>query len=321
MILTVTINPLLEQRFTFKNILPGVQNRNGKLVLAAGGKGINVSRQLSRLGVNNIALTFAGGINGKLFRNSIKNEGIDFSIINTISETRICTIVIDSSSKKVDYFFSENQSITKDEVEKFITKLEKMIRNCEIVIFSGSSPCKETDPVFPAGIELANKYGKVSFCDTYGRHLQHCYSASPTVVHNNITEVEKSLNVNLNSEKDKLAFLTKLYLKNIKQVYLTNGGEKSYASNFDFHYEVSIPNIDVVDPTGSGDSFVSGIAYGWHKSIVFKDQLKIGTALGAVNAASFDVSNVKYDEIAKLLDIIEVLPVGKKLKQIDDTPN
>ena len=80
MILTVTINPLLEQRFTFTKVSPVIQNRSGKLQLVAGGKGINVNRQLNILNVHNIALTFAGGTYGKLFRESIKDEGIDLAI-------------------------------------------------------------------------------------------------------------------------------------------------------------------------------------------------------------------------------------------------
>ncbi len=98
MILTVTINPLLEQRLTFSKVSSSTQNRNGKLQLAAGGKGINVSRQLNILNVQNIALTFAGGTNGKLLREAIKNERIDFSLFNTHTETRICIVIIDSKN-------------------------------------------------------------------------------------------------------------------------------------------------------------------------------------------------------------------------------
>ena len=88
MILSVTINPLLEQRLTYKKILSDAPNRNGKLVLAAGGKGINVSRQLNKLNISNIALIFTGGTNGKLFRDSLRSEGINFSDIRIKSETR-----------------------------------------------------------------------------------------------------------------------------------------------------------------------------------------------------------------------------------------
>ena len=321
MILTVTINPLLEQRFTFNKVSPECQNRNGKLQLAAGGKGINVSRQLNILNVHNIALTFVGGTYGKLFRESIKNEGIDFSLISALTETRICSIIIDSAENSISYYFSENQTITKDETDKFIVKMQKMIQNCEIVIFSGSSPSEEADKIFPAGIEMANKYDKISICDTYGSHLQNCYSASPRIVHNNVEEVVNSFRLNLNDERDKLFLLDSLYGKGIKQVYLTDGDKIVYASNFDFHYKVSVPNIKSVDSTGSGDAFVAGIAYGWHNNLVFDEQIKFATALGAANAQMFDVCNVPIDEAQKFVKSIEVHPIGKKIKIIDDTPN
>ncbi len=321
MILTVTINPLLEQRFTYKKVSFKIQNRNGKLKLTAGGKGINVSRQLNKLNIQNIALTFAGGKYGKFFRDLIGKEGIAFSLINTNSETRICSVIIDSEKNSVSYFFGQNQVITPEETVKFISKMEKMIQNCEIVIFSGSSPCKETDNIFPAGIKIAAKYDKISICDTYGDHLSECYSAAPKIVHNNVDEAAKSLQVQLDEEVDKINYLNDLYSKGIKQVFLTDGENKTYASNFDFHYSVTVPKIDTLDPTGSGDAFVAGIAYGWNKKLAFVEQIKFASALGSANVKTSDVCNVSWEEANKLLETVEVKSVGKKIKIINDTPN
>jgi fructose-1-phosphate kinase PfkB-like protein len=321
MILTVTINPLLEQRFTFTKVSLVIQNRRGKLQLAAGGKGINVNRQLNLLNVQNVALTFAGGTYGNLLRESIKNEGINFSLINTRTETRICSVIINSADKSISYYFSENQSITNEETDKFIVKMQKMIQNCSIVVFAGSSPCEETDKIFPAGIKMANKYDKISICDTYGSHLEKCYSASPSIVHNNVEEIIKSIKISLNGEKDKLLFLDSLYNKGIKQVYLTDGNKNIYASNFDFHYKIIVPNLYGIDSTGSGDAFVAGIAYGWHHNLMFDEQIKFATSLGTVNAQMFNVCNVPADEARKFVELVEVIPIGKKIKLIDDTPD
>ena len=321
MILTVTINPLLEYRLTFENVMDGVPNRNGKIKLAAGGKGINVNRQLNKLKIKNIALTFAGGVHGKLFRESLNNEGTDFSLINTSSDTRMCAVIIDQEKRSVSYYFGEDQSITNEECDRFIRQLEKMIQNCEIVIFSGSSPCKETDSIFPIGIEMANRYDKISICDTYGKHLENCYSASPRVVHNNVDEVSDSLHINLENEVEKIEFLNSLYDKGIKQVFLTNGAQNTYASNFDFHFRVEVPDINCVDSTGSGDAFVAGIAYGWHNNLIFNGQLKFASAIGAENAKAFDVCNVEGEDANKIAEYVKVVPVGKKMKIIDDTPN
>src|ERR1035438_10604486 len=68
MILTVTLNPLLERRIAFNTIKNGAVNRNGKIEVKSGGKGINVSRQLNNLGIDNLALSFSGGTSGREFK-------------------------------------------------------------------------------------------------------------------------------------------------------------------------------------------------------------------------------------------------------------
>lgn len=320
MILTVTINPLFEHRLTYSRTVINKKNRDGKLSFAAGGKGINVSRQLNQIGIQNIALTFSGGTFGKLLREVINSEGLDFSLINVSSETRVCSVITDKINKKVSYYFPVDPIITKEEKERFILQMEKMIRNCEIVVFSGSSPCKETEDIFPIGIELAKKYDKISICDTYGNHLRESYKAAPRIIHNNIEEVESSLSIKLKDEKDKLDFLDSLYCYGVKQTFLTDGRNDFYSSNFDFHYKITVPKIDLVDSTGSGDSFVAGIAYGWHHNLTFKEQVKFAVALGSANAETFEVANISREKAEKLIKLVEVIPVGKKMKIIDDSP-
>jgi len=321
MVLTVTLNPLLERRYSFLNIKFNYENRTAKKILKAGGKGINVSRQLNKLGIENIALTFTGGVNGKLFKEILKKEGISIADIQIKDETRDAAIIIENSTNQLSTFFSENNFVSETEVHSFITKMERMIATCEIVVFAGSSPYLTTDSIFPIGIEIANKHDKISICDTYGTLLQDCINASPTILHNNTEEIESSLKVQLKTESEKLVFLDSLYSKGIKQVYITSGDEPFYSSNFDFHYKVTVPKIEVADSTGSGDSFVAGIAYGWHNKLAFKEQLALASAIGVCNAKTFDTSSVDKDEVDDMLNMIIIEPVGKKLKIIDDKPD
>jgi 1-phosphofructokinase family hexose kinase len=320
MILIVTLNPLLERRFIYKQINLGSVNRNSITSITAGGKGINVSRQLNKFGVKSYNLIFSGGTNGKIYRDSLKNEELDFSFIHIKSETRNAAIIISEKDKKTTSYFSEDPIILESEVAEFKSRLEKMIENCELVIFSGNSPCAATDSIIPYGIELANKHDKVSICDTYGNCLPSSLKAAPTMLHNNISEIEKSIGIKLTSEKSILEFLDHLYAKNIKRVFLTDGSNNFYASNFDYFYKIKPLQIKEIDATGSGDSFVAGIAYSWLQADVFEDVLKLSTAIAGLNATSFDVSKVNLDEAIKLKDKIKVLSVGKKIKLIDDSP-
>ena len=321
MILTVTINPLLERRYYYSELNLSSVNRNGRLIFKAGGKGININRQLNKLGLKNIALLFTGGNNGKLLRESLQNEKINYSEIITKNETRDAAIIIDESNSKVYSFFRSDTEITPTEVESFILKMEKMISTCEIVVFSGSSPSRTADIIFPEGISIANRLDKISICDTYGDHFEKCLESSPTIIHNNFDEIKSSLKLSMDSERNILSVLDLFYKKGIKQAFLTSAENQFYAMNFDFHYRVTLPKIDVKDSTGSGDAFTAGLIYGWQKKLNFEEQLRFAAALGIYNAKSIEVCDVDFQDALSISDQITISPVGKKIKIINDQPD
>ena len=320
MILTITLNPLLERRLHFKQITHGASNRAFKEFFTAGGKGINVSRQLNCLGIKNSALTFVGGAGGKMFRSLLAAENIDSVFVSSKSYTREASITFDESAGKLTTYFGLNAPITAEEASDFKSRLDKAIQNCSIVILSGSSPCAETDGIFPYAISLANEHDKISILDTYGAHLNACIEQGPTVIHNNVKEIESSLGMELKTEDDKIGFMESLYKKGIRMSFITDGHSPAYASKFDFHYKVISPRVVEKDSCGSGDSFTAGIAYGLEEALVFEDFLKTASALGAANAASYITSAVSLDTVKEYYNKIEVLPIGKKMKIIDDRP-
>lgn len=320
MILTVTLNPLLERRITYDKILTGIVNRNGKIEVKPGGKGINVSRQLNNLGIENLALTFAGGNCGKELKDILHSEKIHSVLIHTGANTREALIFINQSDESVTSCFGHNSEITSKEALEFKVKLEKMIPNYEMIILSGSSPCTETDSIFPSAIEWGIKHDKIVVCDTYGAHLKDCFDASPTIIHNNLDEIQHSLSIRLVTEEDKSNFLSSLYNKNIKQAYLTDAINPFVVSNFDYHFRIVPPSVKTIDSTGSGDAFTAGIAFGWHNDLVFEDVLKTASALGAANASDYDVCNVKINDFEDLKTSVIITPIGKKMNLIDVTP-
>ena len=316
MILTVTINPLLERRYIYSGLFFNKGNRNGKVELTAGGKGINVSRQLNMLNIENLSFTFLGGTNGKLLKELLLKENINFTSIRTENETRDAALIFNESDKSLTTFFGCDTLITEKETDEFKSKLEKIIRNSEMVVFSGSSPCRNTDSIFPFGIEIANKYDKISICDTYGKHLTDCIKNKPTIVHNNVSEIEKSLNIPLKTPKEVLDYLDYLYDSGIKQAFITNGSGRTYSSNFDFKYEIENPVINSADSTGSGDAFTAGIVYGLHNSLPYEEVINIASALGVANAKKFETCNILPEEVEIIKPHIKISAVGKKINKL-----
>ncbi|MEE9431507.1 MAG: PfkB family carbohydrate kinase [Melioribacteraceae bacterium] len=319
MILTVTLNPLLEKNLYFKK-LEGSNNRAYKQEYSAGGKGINISRQLNLLGIQNRSFIFLGGANGKKLRAKLEEEQINFSVVSTKSETREATLVFDENENKLTTYFGLNSQISLAEIEQFSDRLEKAILNSSVVVFSGSATSVEASKIIEKGIELCHKYDKVSVLDAYGSNLSELIEKSPTILHNNIDELRISLGLSLTSQKEKLELLNYLNDKNIKLAFITDSKNPTYASKSDFHYEIINPIITEKNATGSGDAFLSGIIYGLEKAMVFNDFTKLASAFGAANAGSWGVCKVKLDEATKFAELVELKEVGKKMKIINDDP-
>lgn len=320
MILILTLNPLLERRFHYKNISLNSVNRNGTITYQAGGKGINVSRQLKKLGIESYNIFFSGGASGKLIRELVRKENLDFTSIHIEQETRQAAIIISEEDKKIYSFFSSNPEVSDNEISQMKLTIQKMLSNCEMVIISGSSPSVAAEDIVSFTITEANKLDKISICDFYGESLEKIFDLSPTIIHNNYDEIKNYIKNDINDEQTVLSLLDSFYKKNIKRVYITNGASPSYAQNFNYVYKVFPPEIDYVDSTGSGDAFVAGLIYGWKKGDVFESSLKYSTALASANAMSFDVCNVDKNSFSSLIDKVKVETIGKKMKLIDDSP-
>ncbi len=76
MIYTVTLNPSIDFIVRLDNLVLDSVNRMSSDDKFAGGKGINVSRILQRLDIDNTATGFIGGFTGRFVADSLVAEGI-----------------------------------------------------------------------------------------------------------------------------------------------------------------------------------------------------------------------------------------------------
>ncbi|KAB2909202.1 MAG: PfkB family carbohydrate kinase [Ignavibacteriales bacterium] len=318
MILTVTLNPIIEHRLHYNDVKIGTANRGGKLSYYAGGKGINVSRQLNRIGVQNIAFTFLGGDHGRRLRAALTTEGINFTAVPTKSETRFGSVVIEETDRKVTHYFGQNSIILPREAEAFRQKLEKMMQNCEYVVFSGSSPSPESDGIFAYGLEVAGKYDKTAILDTYGESLKRAVGNQPTVLHLNKKEAAEYLQTPIETEEAAIKALAHFHNLGVKISILTDGDKPFFANHYGFVYKITPPVVSKSDETGSGDAMVAALVYGLYKDETILDSLKIAAAYGAANAMMTEVCEVNSKTAERLIPEVKIETIGKKLNLMNE---
>ncbi|MDE6273623.1 MAG: 1-phosphofructokinase, partial [Clostridiales bacterium] len=76
MVYTVTFNPAIDYIARVEKLTLGETNRTYEETIHPGGKGINVSIVMRRLGVDSHALGFIGGFTGAAIKDMLRETGI-----------------------------------------------------------------------------------------------------------------------------------------------------------------------------------------------------------------------------------------------------
>jgi fructose-1-phosphate kinase PfkB-like protein len=96
-VVTVTINPAIDQTITIPNFTAGAVNRVQSSQMDAGGKGINVASFLADFGQPATVTGFLGADNDAIFRRMFERKGINDRCVRIAGQTRIGVKVSDEA--------------------------------------------------------------------------------------------------------------------------------------------------------------------------------------------------------------------------------
>ena len=307
MILTVTMNPSVDISYPLDKFHLDTVNRVSKAIKTPGGKGLNVTRVLKQLDDEVIATGFIGGALGmdiqkKLAEIKIKNEFFEIS-----GETRNCIAILHEGNQTE--ILENGPTITQSESKDFLEHFEKLVKKVDIISISGSLPAGLEDNYYSKMIQICNKYEKPVVLDCSGRALVEVLKNEykPKVIKPNTEELSQLIgrNVSKNTEKLKEVLQDKLFEK-IEWIIVSLGADGAFAKHNDKFYKVNVPDIQVVNPVGSGDSTVAGITSAIYENADDITLLKKANVLGMLNAMEKLTGFVNLENYEELFGKIEI---------------
>ena len=311
MVTTVTLNPMLDKTIYVDRVERGTIHRASKMEMVAGGKGINVSRQLKRLGIKTVATGFLGGEVGSIMSRLLTAELIDQDFVRTEAATREGLTYLEPDGTWTA-LFEPSLRVEQAAVHELNKKIGDLASKSTWVVCGGSSPGNEADDIFYEAIILAHRSGISSVLDSYGRAFELGLKAQPTLVKPNKREFEATFHQSLTTESDHLLAVRFLLDHGARYSILTDGGHMFYAGIQGHFWKVTPPETKGVNPTGSGDALVAGILYGFQQGWKFERCLAFGAAAGAANARVWEVANSPLQEISSLEESVRIQRVSVK---------
>lgn len=300
MIYTVTLNPSIDYIVRLDKVLIGSVNRMDSDDKFAGGKGINVSRVLKRLGIENTATGFIGGFTGKFITDILEEEGISSHFVEVEQDTRINVKIKADAETEINGPGPEISSQKLEELEKFLSSLT----SGDTVVFAGSSPKNLGNVVYKKLIGLTRKTGAQVVCDFEGQTLLDSLEFEPLLVKPNNHELGDIFGVKLESLDQIESYARQILDKGAQHVIISMAGDGALLVTRDGAYFAKPIKGNVKNSVGAGDSMVAGFTGEFVRSGDVIQAFKWGVACGTATTFSDDLATAEY--IKEIYEEVEV---------------
>lgn len=300
MIYTVTLNPAIDYVVRLERVEPGAVNRMESSDTFAGGKGINVSRILKRLGYASTATGFVGGFTGEFIKKSLETEEVGTQFVQVDQDTRINVKLKADQETEINGL---GPVVTDEQLRDLETLLSNVLEG-DLVVFAGSAPASLGNQVYNRLIPLVKQAGAEVVCDFEGETLIDSLAHQPLLVKPNNHELGAIFGVTLDTREDIVRYAQEILAKGAKNVIVSMAGDGALLVTPEATYFAKPIKGSVKNSVGAGDSMVAGFTGEYTKSHNLLEALKWGVACGTATAFSDDLASM--DAIQKMYEKVEV---------------
>ncbi|HON84382.1 MAG TPA: PfkB family carbohydrate kinase, partial [Caldisericia bacterium] len=164
MVLSVILNPFVELSVETKKLNFGETNIVDVKDEIAGGRGINASRVIKKIGGDVTTLSIIGGKNGEFIRDSLKEENVDFIYVLSDEENPLHLKIFDERGVETDIIESD-PIVSPVDIKKFEDKFREIVENYNIVLFTDRTPNGVCYDIFKHLITIAKDKNKITILD------------------------------------------------------------------------------------------------------------------------------------------------------------
>lgn len=310
MILTVTLNPAIDISYPLDHLAIDTTNRVSHELKTAGGKGLNVSRVLHLLNKEVLATGLIGGHLGKFIEKALDKQHIPHAFYETNQESRICIAILHDKGQQTEILEGGPNYRVEDEVG-FLTKFSTLIESTaiDVMTISGSLPHGLSSTIYSQMIKLAQAKDIKVLLDCSGNTLSETIAAEdkPYLIKPNTEEIQGILpDEPIETEADLVNALARQEFKGIPWVIVSRGAQGALAKIEEQYYRVTIPRIDVVNPVGSGDATIAGLASALEEQLSVEDCLKTAMTTGILNTLEKQTGYIKVANFNQYFQQVKV---------------
>lgn len=302
MIYTVTLNPALDKTVEIPSLTVDAVNRITSMRTDPGGKGINVSKVIGKLGGNSIAAGILGGDTGRAILSALESMGLTTCFHFVEGETRTNMKIIDPEAHTNTDINEPGVTVSEEILGELLTELLGKVTEKDIVVISGSMPKGSPQDTYYTWTKAFREKGAKVILDADGELLKAGLKASPYLIKPNNHELSALTGKTLETPRE-LEETARSLMKEygIEKTVVSMGGAGALYVTADETIYAEGLKVPVGSTVGAGDSVVAALAVAEESGMSLEETVCLSTATGAANVMCSGTQAAEYEVIEKLI--------------------
>lgn len=304
MITIVCLSPSLDETITLDRLIPGGTNRVQDRRVCAGGKGVNVARNLAAMGEHVRLAVFRHAQGAQLLFHSLDEAGVECLPVDVPGALRVNIKLLDTSCDTVTEVNAAAQPVPQEAIAQMEAVIAASAAKSRWLVLTGSLP-----KGYPA-----DAYARVIRCvratapqcrialDAEGEPLRLGVQEGPDLIKPNRHELELLTGKELQARAQVLAAAKALHDGGVGEVLVSLDTDGSLLVSAQRAYSAGAICVPVATTVGAGDALLSGYLHAREQGECAA--LAYGTACAAASVAG------RREEVQALVPQAAVQPIG-----------
>jgi 6-phosphofructokinase 2 len=301
---TVTVNPALDLTYRVAEIVFDDTVRAEEVLRSPGGKGINVSRVVARLGHPTVAMGFVGGRAGEELRERLEAETVRTWFTHIAGTTRTNAIVQDSGGHQIRVS-GPGTPVTPSDVERLVESLFDL-RAPDVLALCGSLLPGIPDGFYTEVTRRAMEDGIRVAVDADGRELQAAVEVGAFLIKPNRYELERLTGKEVGTREDAVVASKPLLRHGISAVLTSLGAQGAVLVTDECSLHAYAPRVTVDSAVGAGDAMLGGALVAAVDGEPWETVLRLGVACGTATAMTPGTELCDLPQVEALLPKVVV---------------
>jgi 1-phosphofructokinase family hexose kinase len=306
LIVTVTLNPAVDEEFVVPEFRPGKWFRTSNVNRSPGGKGINVSYMLSQAGYQSVAMGFLAGFNGEYVRDALRRLRITTNFVHVQGDTRANVYIVDEVGHVETGIAEGGPYVPEEALARFLVNYERMLGRARIVVLGGSLPPGVPQDIYRDLVDRAKSRGIPTLLDAAGPPLMTAIESGPTFARIDHRFMARVAGVSLTSLDNLIEVVSRVHDYGVEWAVASY---RSYGAVFFAPEGIFLAEYErrgIVSLFGADDALVAGFIMAREEKMDTEGTIRMAMACAWENSLHVDKGLRSRSEIEKLIPMVKV---------------